>query len=128
MDPIVSSHAACGRTRPAAGAAEPDVADPDVTDPDVTDPAADTRTRHAPQYKVLIHNDSVTPMPFVVSVLTRQFRCFQHDAQRIMLEAHHKGLALVEVVPLEHAELHVEQAHSLARGSGYPLTFTIEPA
>ena len=38
------------------------------------------------------------------------------------------GVALIEVVPFETAELHVDQAHSKARGQGFPLTLSIEPA
>jgi ATP-dependent Clp protease adapter protein ClpS len=44
-----------------------------------------------------------------------------------MLEAHHTGVALVCVEPLEQAEFHVDRAHALARGAKYPLTFTYEP-
>ena len=52
------------------------------------------------------------------------------DAQQavdVMYEAHETGLAFVVALPLEQAEFRVEQAHSLARGAGYPLTFTYEP-
>lgn len=91
-------------------------------------PATDARTRLAPRYRVLIHNDDVTPMDFVVHVLTGVFAKPQPEAITIMLEAHHAGVALVAVLGYEQAEHRVGQAHSLARARTLPLTFTLEPA
>ena len=98
------------------------------TSVEVARPAAKRRTRTAPRYKVLIHNDPITPMDVVVQVLVRVFGKKDREARRIMREAHSSGVALVEVVSLEVAEFHVERAHGQARGWGLPLTFTIEPA
>ncbi|MCZ7646370.1 MAG: ATP-dependent Clp protease adaptor ClpS [Planctomycetota bacterium] len=86
------------------------------------------KPRLAPQYRVLIHNDDVTPMDFVVTVLREIFRKGPFEATRIMLTAHVSGIALVAVLPLEEAELRVDQAHSLARTAHFPLTFSYEPA
>jgi ATP-dependent Clp protease adapter protein ClpS len=44
-----------------------------------------------------------------------------------MLQAHQTGTALVAVMPLEVAELRIDQAHSMARTAKYPLTFSCEP-
>ena len=95
---------------------------------EVAEPDAKVRKRTAPRYKVLIHDDPITPMDAVVVVLTRVFAKQEVDATRIMRRAHERGLALVEIVSLEVAEFHVDRAHSLARGWGWPLTFTIESA
>jgi len=83
--------------------------------------------RLTPRYKVLIHNDEITVMDFVVFVLLQVFKKNAQDAVSIMSEAHHTGVALVTVLPLEEAELRVDQAHSLARAQKFPLTFSIEP-
>jgi ATP-dependent Clp protease adaptor protein ClpS len=91
-----------------------------------TDTAAETTPRLAPLYRVLLHNDDVTPMDFVVHVLETVFRKSAEEAVEIMLTAHHTGLALVAVLPLEQAELRVDQAHSIARAAKYPLTLTYE--
>ncbi len=96
--------------------------------PQVADPKAKRRTRLAPQYKVLLHDDDITPMDFVVAVLTRFFQLGLADATRIMVEAHNTGVALVAVMPLELAELRVEQVQSVARTCKYPLTLSIEAA
>jgi ATP-dependent Clp protease adaptor protein ClpS len=101
------------------------------TTPTVSEPVVkkDTQAkkRLAPRYRVLIHNDDVTPMDFVVRVLMNIFKKNLQDAAEIMLTAHNTGVALVVVLPLEEAELRTEQAHSIARTAKYPLTFTYEP-
>ena len=96
--------------------------------PLVAEPEAEVRARHAPRYRVLLHDDDSTPMDFVCDVLRRVFKKSAGDAAATMLEAHTRGIALVEVVPLETAELHVDQAQGLARTRHYPLSFSIEPA
>jgi ATP-dependent Clp protease adaptor protein ClpS len=84
-------------------------------------------TKLYPRYRVFVHNDDVTPMELVVHVLLRIFGLDMARATAVMLEAHHTGVAFVIALTLEQAEFRVEQAHSLARGAGYPLTFTYEP-
>ena len=87
----------------------------------------DTTARLVPLYRVLIHNDDVTTMEFVVHVLQKVFQKDLEEAVRIMLTAHRTSVALVAVLPLEQAELRMDQAHSLARTAKFPLTFTCEP-
>ncbi len=81
-----------------------------------------------PPYKVLLHNDEVTPMDFVVETLQRFFLPEHARAMEVMKVAHDQGVAVVAIMPLEHAEFKVEQAHGHARVNGFPLTFSIEPA
>ena len=83
-------------------------------------------TRLAPLYRVLIHNDDITPMDFVVRVLGEIFHLSWAKSMEVMLAAHFKGVAHVVTEPLERAEFHVDQARSLARARKYPLTFTVE--
>jgi ATP-dependent Clp protease adaptor protein ClpS len=98
-----------------------------MTTQTVTRPELDSETKLSPMYRVLIHNDDVTPMDFVVVVLKDIFGLSVALAIDVMMEAHHKGVALVVTEPLERAEFHVDQARSLARGRSYPLSFSIEP-
>ncbi|HEY3321499.1 MAG TPA: ATP-dependent Clp protease adaptor ClpS [Planctomycetota bacterium] len=95
--------------------------------PQVAEPVTDQKTRLAPRFQVIIHNDDVTPADFVVHVLVGTFHKEVACAYEIMLEAHTTGAALVTVLALEEAEFRVEQATSLARTQKYPLTFSIEP-
>jgi ATP-dependent Clp protease adaptor protein ClpS len=82
----------------------------------------------APLYRVLVHNDDKTPFDFVEAVLVRVFKLNRDRAVAVTKEADRSGVALVIVEPREHAEFHVEQAHSIARGGKFPLTFSMEPA
>lgn len=79
-------------------------------------------------YQVIIHNDDVTPMDFVVAVLSHYFDINAVDAFDIMLTAHLNGQALVKVLPYAEAHQKVYAAQSSARDYGYPLSFTLEPA
>ena len=87
---------------------------------------ATPETRLAPLYRVLIHNDDVTPMAFVVRILNEVFHLSQARSIEVMFEAHHRGVAHVVTEPLERAEFHVDQARSLSRARTYPLTFSVE--
>ena len=97
--------------------------------PDVihAEPETKEQTRLTPMYRVLIHNDDVTPMDFVVKILAEVFRLGTFQSFRVMLEAHTSGVAHVVTEPLERAEFHVDQCRSLARPRGFPLTLTYEP-
>jgi ATP-dependent Clp protease adaptor protein ClpS len=88
-------------------------------------PVAETELE--PPYRVLIHNDDVTPFEFVISVLRSIFKLSAPDAWAVTTRAHVTGIAYVMTLPFEEAKYRVGQAHSLARANGYPLTFSIEP-
>lgn len=77
-------------------------------------------------WKVIVHNDDVTPMDFVIAVLVRIFKRPLIIAEAIMLEAHHNGQAIVMALPRAEGEKRIHQAHFAARLEGYPLTFTLE--
>ncbi len=94
-------------------------------------PTRETKTkqkpRHAPMYRVFIHNDDVTTAEFVVHVLRCVFQKPEEEALQIMLKAHTTGIAHVVTLPLEQAEFRVDQSHSLARTRKFPLKLTYEP-
>ncbi len=78
-------------------------------------------------YRVIIQNDDVTPMDFVVAILLLVFELTPDEATAVMLEAHSNSRALVTVLPLKEAQERVYTAQSLARDNSYPLSFYIEP-
>lgn len=86
-----------------------------------------SETELEPLYRVIIHNDDVTPMDFVVNVLTSIFMLSQPDAMEVMLTAHYKGAAAVQILPKSEAEKRVNKAHFASGLEGYPLHFSIEP-
>src|SRR5262245_12058368 len=78
-------------------------------------------------YRVIIENDDVTPMEFVVLVLLSIFELEYDRAFDVMLEAHNKGRAYVATLPVEEAQQRAYTAQSADSDSGIALSFYIEP-
>ena len=75
----------------------------------------------SPKYKVLLHNDPVNTMDYVVETLRQVVpQLSEQDALNIMLETHNNGIGLVIVCDLEPAEFYCESLKSKG------LTSTIE--
>ena len=89
----------------------------------------DLRTRPSlePPYRVIIHNDDVTPMDFVLYILRTVFMLDALHALQVMYTAHYHGSAYVQTLPKAEAVQRVGRAHITARLHHYPLRFTIEP-
>lgn len=98
--------------------------------PQVAPPLVDTETtvveKLAPMYRVICHDDPVTPMDFVVEVFRTVFRIGPQRAVELMLGVHNDGSALIARYPKGLAEKRVNRAKALARADGFPLTFSIE--
>src|SRR5438874_343076 len=113
---------------PARRPAMPATAVPDVR------PDEDTRTRTLPPYQVVLHNDEVNTMEFVVAVLQEVFKYRIEQCMTLMLEAHETGRAVVWVGPLEVAELKADQILGCGADptqkdrNAEPLRVTVEPA
>ena len=81
-----------------------------------------TVRKHAPRYRVLLHNDDFNSMEYVVQTLMKTVAGMtQPQAVNIMMEAHTNGVALVITCELEHAEFYCQTLKS------HGLTSTIEP-
>ncbi len=80
-----------------------------------------------PLYRVIIHNDDVTPFDFVIVILQRIFQLLPLAAEHVTFMAHYTGQAYVCTLPLNEAKKRVGKAHFAAQLEGYPLKFTIEP-
>ncbi len=87
----------------------------------------DQQTELEPLYRVLIHNDDVTPMDFVTHILVTIFFLGYPEAVQIMLTAHYKGQAVVQILPKAEAEKRINKAHFAAGLEGWPLHFSMEP-
>ena len=83
-------------------------------------------TELEPLYRVIIHNDDVTPMDFVVRILTTCFYLSNPKAAEIMMTAHFSGMAYVQTLPKSEAERRINKAHFAAGLEGYPLHFLME--
>ena len=86
----------------------------------------DQQTELEPLYRVLIHNDDVTPMDFVTHILVTIFFLGYPEAVEIMLYAHRNGMAVVQILPKAEAEKRINKAHFAAGLEGYPLHFSME--
>jgi ATP-dependent Clp protease adaptor protein ClpS len=100
-------------------------ASPDIEKEERLD--AEEETAVEPPWRVIIHNDDVTPYDFVIAILIRIFELTPVIAEHITFTAHTNGVALVTVLPKADAEKRVGKAHFAARLEGYPLSFTLEP-
>lgn len=96
------------------------------TAPDI-EAAVDQTTALEPPWRVIIHNDDVTPYDFVVRLLASIFKLSAEIADHIALTAHLTGKAHVVTRPRREAETLVNKAHFAAQLENYPLMFTLEP-
>jgi len=88
----------------------------------VLDKAPERVRKPSPRYKVLLHNDPVNTMEYVVVTLRQVVPSLsEQDAIAVMLETHNTGVGLVIVCDIEPAEFYCETLK--AKG----LTSTIEP-
>ncbi len=102
---------------------------PTLIEPPVLDrPENDSSSKVslAPMYWVVMHDDPITTMDFVVEMLTRVFGYDAERAVEVMYQIHTTGCAKIGLMPLERAEFKVEMVHTSARAHGFPLTCTIE--
>lgn len=88
-----------------------------------TRPETDRLQQLLPPYAVVLHNDDVNDMAYVVRSLLQCVPGIAPEAAvQIMLEAHNHGQAVVIICPLELAEMYRDRLQS--RG----LTATVEKA
>lgn len=79
-------------------------------------------------YMVILLNDNYTTKEFVVEVLKLVFHKNVEEANRIMLNVHHKGRGVVGVYPWDIAQTKAAQVHSIARQYEFPLRCVVEEA
>ena len=88
----------------------------------VLDKAPERVRKPSPRYRVLLHNDPVNSMEYVVTTLRQGVPSLsEQDALAVMLVAHSTGVGLVIVCDIEPAEFYCESLKSKG------LSSTIEP-
>ena len=65
-----------------------------------------------PGWSVIVWNDPVTLMSYVVLVFRRLFGYDFPTATQLMLQVHHEGKAVVATQPREQAEISVSRLHA----------------
>lgn len=98
-------------------------------------PQADTHARtktrvdikEPPMFKVIYINDNQTSIEFVIDSLIKHFEYTTSTAEKITLDIHEAGAAVVAVLPYEIAEQKGIEVTVSARQEGYPLQIKLEP-
>lgn len=65
-----------------------------------------------PGWNVIVWNDPITLMSYVVLVFRRLFGYDHQTATKLMLQVHHEGKAIVAMQPREQAEVSVSRLHA----------------
>jgi len=63
-------------------------------------------------WQVVVWNDPINLMSYVTWVLQKLFGYSRPKAEKLMLDVHHKGRAIVSSGPRERAEIDVYRLHS----------------
>ena len=84
------------------------------------------KVKEPSKYKVIVCNDDVTPVEFVVAMLVSVFKHEQRHAISLTLTIHNKGSAIAGIYSYEVAEQKVLDATNMARLNGYPLVVKME--
>lgn len=98
-------------------------------------PEAETRTRTRtterlappPLFRVIYLNDDKTSIDFVIDSLMRYFDYDSDGAEKITIDIHEQGSAIVAVLPFEIAEQKGVEVTLSARANSYPLQIKLEP-
>jgi ATP-dependent Clp protease adaptor protein ClpS len=86
----------------------------------VQTPDTDEVTDADRPWVTVVWNDPVNLMSYVTWVFQKLFGFSRDKAERLMLDVHHKGKAIVSNGPRERMEFHVSQLH------GYGLWATVD--
>ncbi len=78
------------------------------------------------KYKVLVLNDDVTPVEFVVAMFIQVFKHTESSALELTMKIHNEGSAIAGIYSFEIAEQKIADATNLARSNGFPLILKAE--
>ena len=78
------------------------------------------------QWAVVIHNDDVTPMDFVIELLNYVFNLSLEDATKLTFRIHTEGKGVAGVYPYEIAEQKKAEAQTLIRIADMVLDLSLE--
>jgi ATP-dependent Clp protease adaptor protein ClpS len=78
------------------------------------------------KYKVILVNDDVTPVEFVVAMLVSVFNHAQDTALTVTVKVHNEGSAVAGIYTHEIAEQKTLDGIQMARNHGFPLVIKVE--
>jgi len=77
-------------------------------------------------YAVVLYNDDVTTMDFVVDMLVKVFHKNTAEASNIMMQVHQQGKGVAGVYTYDIAVTKKMQADRMAAEKSFPLRLTVE--
>lgn len=77
-------------------------------------------------FKVILLNDDYTTMDFVVYILMYVFNKTEQEANKLMIDVHEKGKAIVGMYTYDIAKTKASQVEELAKEKEFPLKVEIE--
>lgn len=80
------------------------------------------------RFRVILYNDDFTTFDFVKMMLMRVFRKSDAEAERLTLQVHREGKAIVGVYTYDVALSRRRKALMMAREESFPLRIECEPA
>lgn len=85
-----------------------------------------TRLKKPSNYVVKLLNDDKTPMEWVVDLLQTIYKHSHETAEKITLDIHNNGSAVVGVYTFEIAEVKAQETVARSRHNGFPLNAMVE--
>jgi ATP-dependent Clp protease adaptor protein ClpS len=79
------------------------------------------------KFKVIVCNDDVTTIEFVIAMLISIFKYDEKRAFDLTIAIHQKGSAVAGIYSFEIAEQKALDATNMARHNGFPLITKVEP-
>ena len=86
-----------------------------------------TSLKEPPLFKIIYINDDKTTVEFVINSLVEHFEYTEDTAEKITLDIHDAGSAVVAILPYEVAEQKGIEVTVSARTEGYQLQIKLEP-
>ena len=92
----------------------------------IQDTEIDTDFKIPSLYKVILVNDNVTPVDFVIALLEHVFKHDATTAEAVTMQIHHEGAGVAGIYPFEIAEQKGVEATTISRQNNYPLVIKVE--
>lgn len=85
-----------------------------------------TKTTEPRMWKVILLNDDVTPILFVIRVMMKVFDKAVREAEILTYKIHNEGIGVVGIYPKSIAEAKKKQADEMSKEQNLPLTIKLE--
>jgi len=98
----------------------------DTTEYIKIDEKIEKKIKHPKKYNVVMLNDDVTPMEWVMNILKEIYKHSDATAESLTMAIHTHGSAIVGTYAFEIAEQKSHETVNLSRNHGFPLTVKID--